>query len=151
MSDTSLDLFEGIDIKTLLALFDNLPVDVSFVNADDEVVYFNLPREGRIFTRTRLDIGRRVQRCHPPQSVAKVQHILDDFRSKKRSSADFWLNVGDTFVYIRYFAVYGADGAYQARWRSPRTAPASAPCRERRNSKTTQRPEAAAVHSHRGS
>lgn len=113
MSDTSLDLFEGIDTKTLLALFDALPVDVSFVNADDEVVYFNLPREGRIFTRTRLDIGRRVQRCHPPQSVAKVQRILDDFRSKKRSSADFWLNLGDKFVYIRYFAVYGPDGAYQ--------------------------------------
>ena len=113
MSDTSLDLFEGIDTTTLLALFDNLPVDVSFVNADDEVVYFNLPRDGRIFTRARLDIGRRVQRCHPPQSVAKVQRILDDFRSKKRSSADFWLNLGDKFVYIRYFAVYGLDGAYQ--------------------------------------
>jgi len=113
MSDTSLDLFEGIDTTTLLALFDNLPVDVSFVNADDEVVYFNLPRDGRIFTRARLDIGRRVQRCHPPQSVAKVQRILDDFRSKKRSSADFWLNLGDKFVYIRYFAVYGSDGTYQ--------------------------------------
>jgi hypothetical protein len=113
MSDTSLDLFEGIDTKTLLALLDSLPVDVSFVNADDEVVYFNLPRDGRIFTRTRLDIGRRVQRCHPPQSVAKVQRILDDFRSKKRSSADFWLNLGDKFVYIRYFAVYAADGTYE--------------------------------------
>ena len=112
MSDTSLDLFEGIDTTTLLALFDNLPVDVSFVNADDEVVYFNLPRDGRIFTRTRLDIGRRVQRCHPPQSVAKVQRILDDFRSKKRSSADFWLNLGDKFVYIRYFAVRDEAGSY---------------------------------------
>jgi DUF438 domain-containing protein len=101
MSDTSLDLFEGID------------VDVSFVNADDEVAYFNLPSAGRIFPRTRLDIGRRVQRCHPRQSVDKVQRILDDFRARKRSVADFWLEVGGKFIYIRYFAVYGKDGAYQ--------------------------------------
>jgi hypothetical protein len=113
MSDTSLDLFEGVDLEVLLKLFDTLPVDVSFVNADDEVTYFNLPTGGRIFPRTRLDIGRRVQRCHPPQSVAKVQRILDDFRAKKRSVADFWLELHGKFIYIRYFAVYGKDGEYQ--------------------------------------
>jgi hypothetical protein len=83
------------------------------VNADDEVTYFNLPAAGRIFPRTRLDIGRRVQRCHPPQSVDKVQRILNDFRAKKRSTADFWLELSGKFIYIRYFAVYGKDGTYQ--------------------------------------
>jgi DUF438 domain-containing protein len=102
-----------MDLDLLLALFDTLPVDVSFVNADDEVTYFNLPAAGRIFPRTRLDIGRRVQRCHPPQSVDKVQRILGDFRAKKRSTADFWLELGGKFIYIRYFAVYSKDGAYQ--------------------------------------
>jgi len=113
MSDTSLDLFEGMDLDVLFTLFDTLPVEVSFVNADDEVIYFNLPAAGRIFPRAQLDIGRRVQRCHPPQSVDKVQRILDDFRAKKRSTADFWLELGGKFIYIRYFAVYGKDGAYQ--------------------------------------
>jgi len=113
MSDTSLDLFEGMDLDILFALLDTLPVDVSFVNADDEVTYFNLPAAGRIFPRTQLDIGRRVQRCHPPQSVDKVQRILDDFRAKKRSTANFWLELGGKFIYIRYFAVYGKDGAYR--------------------------------------
>lgn len=113
MSDTGLDLFDGMDLEVLLKLFDTLPVDVSFVNADDEVTYFNLPAAGRIFPRTRLDIGRKVQRCHPPQSVDKVQRILDDFRAKKRSTADFWLELGGKFIYIRYFAVYGKDGEYQ--------------------------------------
>jgi DUF438 domain-containing protein len=113
MSDTSLDLFEGMDLDVLLGLFDTLPVDVSFVNADDEVAYFNLPSAGRIFPRTRLDIGRRVQRCHPLQSVDKVQRILNDFRAKKRSTADFWLELRGKFIYIRYFAIYGKDGVYQ--------------------------------------
>jgi uncharacterized protein len=113
MSDTSLDLFKGMDLDVLLSLFDTLPVDVSFVNADDEVAYFNLPSAGRIFLRTRLDIGRRVQRCHPLQSVEKVQRILNDFRAKKRSTADFWLELGGKFIYIRYFAIYGKGGVYQ--------------------------------------
>lgn len=112
MSDTGNDLFEEIDLSILLTLFDTLPVDVSFVNADDEVTYFNLPASGRIFPRTRLDIGRKVQRCHPPRSVDRVQRILDDFRAKKRSSADFWLELGGKFIIIRYFAVYGKDGSY---------------------------------------
>jgi len=112
MSDSSLDLFSGLDVELLLKLFDTLPVDVSFVNADDEVVFFNLPAGGRIFPRTRLDVGRKVQRCHPPQSVDKVQRILDDFRAKKRTSADFWLELGGKFIYIRYFPVFDSAGAY---------------------------------------
>ena len=112
MSDSSLDLFGGLDVELLLKLFDTLPVDVSFVNADDEVVYFSLPAGGRIFPRTRLDVGRRVQRCHPPQSVDKVQRILDDFRAKRRTSADFWLEVGSKFILIRYFPVFDGTGAY---------------------------------------
>ncbi len=112
MSDNSHDLFGSLDTELLLRLFDSLPVDVSFVNADDEVIYFNLPEGGRIFPRTRLDVGRKVQRCHPPQSVDRVQRILDDFRAKRRASADFWLELGPRFVYIRYFPVYDDEGEY---------------------------------------
>jgi DUF438 domain-containing protein len=112
MRDTGLDLFDSLDVELLLRLFDTLPVDVSFVNADDEVVYFNLPAGGRIFPRTRLDIGRKVQRCHPPQSVDKVQKILDDFRAGKRASADFWLELGGKFIFIRYFPVFDGAGTY---------------------------------------
>lgn len=112
MSDNSHDLFGSLDTELLLRLFDSLPVDVSFVNADDEVMYFNLPEGGRIFPRTRLDVGRKVQRCHPPQSVDRVQRILDDFRAKRRASADFWLELGLRFVYIRYFPVYDDEGEY---------------------------------------
>lgn len=112
MSDNSHDLFGSLDTKLLLRLFDSLPVDVSFVNVDDEVTYFNLPEGGRIFPRTRLDVGRKVQRCHPLQSVDKVQRILDDFRAKRRTSADFWFELGPRFVSIRYFPVYDDKGAY---------------------------------------
>ncbi len=35
----------------------------------------------RIFQRSPAIIGRKVQNCHPPQSVDKVQRIVEDFRA----------------------------------------------------------------------
>ncbi len=112
MSESTLDLFEDLDNKTLLTILDNVPFDISFVDKDDTVVYFNLPRKGRTFARTKLDIGRKVQRCHPPKSLHLVQKILDDFKAKKRHSADFWINLQGKFLYIRYFPVYDKKGDY---------------------------------------
>ena len=109
---SSTELFEDLSPETLLRIFDALPVDVSFVDADDTVTYFNLPPRGRIFPRTKMDIGRKVQRCHPPKSVHVVQKILDDFRAGRRESADFWLNYHDMFVSVRYFPVRSAAGEY---------------------------------------
>ena len=54
------------------ALFNALPVDVSFIDADDRVAFFSDP-PGRIFPRSPAVIGRRVQNCHPPKSVATVE------------------------------------------------------------------------------
>lgn len=112
MSENTQELFEDLDIETLLYVMDSLPVDVSFVDKDDTVTYFNLPADGRIFPRTKLDVGRKVQRCHPPKSVHVVQRILDDFRAKKRKSADFRIDLGGKFVHIRYFPVYDGNGDY---------------------------------------
>jgi len=112
MNESSQDLFGDLPIETLLKIFDTLPVDISFVDKDDVVTYFNLPPRGRVFVRTKLDIGRKVQKCHPPKSVHVVQKILDDFRSKKRNSADFWIDSNGKFLYIRYFPVYDEKGEY---------------------------------------
>lgn len=108
----SAGLFGGVPKETLLHLLDSLPIDVSLVDADDKVAYFNLPKGGRIFARTRTDIGRKVQRCHPPRSVDRVQRIIDDFRAGRRESADFWFEYHGKFVSIRYFPVRDAEGKY---------------------------------------
>ena len=93
------------------AILNSLPVDVSFVDSEDKVRYFNQSGE-RIFPRSISVIGRSVQNCHPPQSVHKVNAILESFRKKERESADFWITLGGKFVSIRYFAVRGAGGRY---------------------------------------
>ena len=74
--------------------------------------YFSQTRE-RIFTRTAAIIGRKVQNCHPPQSVHVVEQILQDFRAGRRDQADFWIQMGPKFVLIRYYAMRDEAGNYR--------------------------------------
>jgi DUF438 domain-containing protein len=101
----------NLSVEQLLALFAALPVDLTFVDADDRVGFFS---EGpdRIFARSRAIIGRKVQHCHPPKSVDVVDRIVNDFREGRRSVAEFWIQMHGRFVHIRYFAVRSEAGQY---------------------------------------
>lgn len=100
----------ALTLEQLIAVFKTLPVDITFVDADDRVAFFS---EGpdRVFPRSRAIIGRKVQHCHPPKSVDTVDRILNDFRAGRQSAAEFWLNFHGRFVDVRYFAVR-EDGRY---------------------------------------
>jgi uncharacterized protein len=95
----------------LVAMLDTLPVDITFVDADDRVAYFSEGRD-RVFARNRAILGRRVQDCHPPASIHIVQRVLDEMRAGSREVAEFWIPFGPRFVHIRYFAMRGEGGAY---------------------------------------
>ena len=92
-------------------LLKHLPVDVTFVGADDRVAYYSGGKE-RIFARSPGIIGRSVSRCHPPKSVQIVESIVQAFKDGSRDVAEFWLQLGDRFIYIRYFAVREDTGKY---------------------------------------
>lgn len=100
-----------VTLEQLVAIFKTLPIDLTFVDADDRVAFFT---EGpqRVFARSRAIIGRKVQHCHPPRSVDVVDRILSDFREGRQSVAEFWINFHGRFVHIRYFAVRDAEGRY---------------------------------------
>jgi len=93
------------------ALLNTLPLDITFVGKDDTVRYFTQGKE-RIFARPKTIIGRKVQNCHPPTSVHVVEKIVEDLKSGKKDHEDFWIRMGDKYVYIRYFAVRNAEGEY---------------------------------------
>jgi PAS domain S-box-containing protein len=93
--------FSLVELETML---NTLPVDITFVDKNDTVRYFSDSPE-RIFPRTKAIIGRKVQMCHPQKSVHVVDQILDDFKAGKRNVAEFWLNLKERLIYIRYFAV----------------------------------------------
>lgn len=101
----------SFNIEELVGLFNNLPMDITFVDKDDKVRFFSLG-EHRIFDRNRAIIGRDVQLCHPPGSVHIVEQILSDFKSGKESKAAFWINFKEMFVYIEYIAIRNEKGEY---------------------------------------
>jgi DUF438 domain-containing protein len=100
-----------LSVPELSRLLDTLPLDITFVGADDTVRYFSQGSE-RVFPRTKAIIGRNVKNCHPPASVHIVEGIVNDFKSGKKDHEDFWIKMGDKFVYIRYFAVRSEAGEY---------------------------------------
>lgn len=98
-------------IKQINAMLKHLPLDISFVDDKDEVLYYSETAE-RFFPRSPGVIGRKVQNCHPPKSVHIVQEIIDAFRSGRKNSAQFWINLRKKTLHIRYFAVRDEAGAY---------------------------------------
>ena len=106
------DLSFGLDRSVLAAMLNTLPVELSFVDANDIVRYFSHENREKIFGRTRGAIGTAVQNCHPQRSVHMVNAILADFRAGRRTVAEFWIELDGKFVHIRYFAVHDEKGTY---------------------------------------
>lgn len=100
-----------LSLHQLETLMNHLPVDLTFIDENDVVRYFSHGKE-RIFARTKAVIGRTVQNCHPPQSVHVVEKLLADFKAGVKDAEDFWINIKDKFIYIRYFAVRDENGRY---------------------------------------
>jgi len=98
-------------IDQLEAIFNTIPLDLTFVDADDKTRFFS-HGDTRVFPRPKSCLGRDVYACHPPKSQAMVHQVFDDFRSGARDSYEFWIHLHGRFVYIRYFAVRDADGTY---------------------------------------
>lgn len=95
----------------LEALLNTLPVDITFVDKEDTVRYFSQSKE-RIFPRAKAVIGRKVQQCHPQKSVDVVIQILDDFRNGRRDAAEFWIQLKERLILIRYFAIRSKENEY---------------------------------------
>lgn len=92
-------------------ILDTLPVEISFVDTENTVRYFNKNGD-RIFPRPRSVIGRKVQDCHPSKSLHKVNEVLSELKEGKKDVAEFWINLHERLIYIRYFAVRSKSEGY---------------------------------------
>jgi len=111
-SDDAITLPSGhLSVRQLTALLNTLPMDITFVDADDRVGFFSEGAD-RVFARNRAIIGRKVEDCHPPKSVHIVEQVVSDLKSGARDVAEFWIQMGPRFVHIRYFAMRDETGEY---------------------------------------
>jgi len=111
-ADLQKRLIENLSYEQIHAIMEAMPFEVTFVDADDVVAYFNRLDKEKLFPRTRSVIGRKVEKCHPEKSVDMVRTIVEGFKNRTRDKAEFWIDFRDDKVLIRYFPVYGDEGEY---------------------------------------
>jgi PAS domain S-box-containing protein len=104
-------MIKNLKPEVIEAMLDSMPVEVSFVDENDKVRYFNKNGD-RIFPRPRSIVGKKVQQCHPQKSVHKVLQILEAFKKGEKHAAEFWINLKGRQIYIRYFPVRDKNGKY---------------------------------------
>jgi DUF438 domain-containing protein len=110
--DGEMEMNTGVlTLEQLDSILTTLPIDLSFVDENDNVKYYTEGKE-RIFPRSPGVIGRNVEKCHPPKSVHIVRRILDEFKAGKKDSAEFWIQMGGKFIQIRYLPVRNKEGKY---------------------------------------
>ncbi len=101
----------SLTLQELEAILNTLPVEITFVDKNNIVRYFNRA-ETRTFPRTRAVLGRTVQQCHPQKSIHVVNRIIEEFKAGTRDVAEFWINHRGRFIHIRYFPVRSPQGEY---------------------------------------
>jgi DUF438 domain-containing protein len=101
----------SLTLKEVDLLLRHIPVDISFVGVDERVKYYSAT-DDRIFPRSPGVIGRGVINCHPQKSYDKVQKILNAFKEGIQDKAIFWIELGDRFLIISYFAVRDETGEF---------------------------------------
>ncbi len=101
----------SLSLKEIDLIFNYLPLDITFVDKDNRVKYFN-DRKERHFPRNPSVIGRLVKHCHPPKSVKVVEDIVEAFKEGKKDFADFWITFNDVMLYITYHAVRDIKNNY---------------------------------------
>jgi len=104
-------MIENLNQEQLAGILETIPIDISFVDETDTVKFWN-KHETRVFKRPSAVLGKTAQKCHPPNSVDKVNRVLSDLKNCKRDFVEFWIDLKGRKIYIRYFAVRDKDGKY---------------------------------------
>lgn len=102
----------SLNAEQVLLAFNHLPVDITIVDENDKVLFFNKAKD-RFFPRSPAIVGRLVQNCHPSESVHIVEKIVEAFKIGKKDKADFWIQMKGKFILIQYFALRDENGNYK--------------------------------------
>lgn len=97
-------------IRQLTALLNTIPLEISFIDAEDRNCYFN---EGpKVFKRAQMALGRSVFTCHPPKAETMVRRIIGEFREGTLDRVPVWMDKGGRTMLVTYMAVRDESGEY---------------------------------------
>ncbi len=97
-------------VTQLTALLNTIPLEITFVDADNINRFFN---EGpKDFKRPGMAIDREVFSCHPPKVEAQVRHIINEFRAGTLDEVPIWMEKNGKCMLVKYMAVRDKDKNY---------------------------------------
>jgi PAS domain S-box-containing protein len=85
-------MIDRMEEKVLKALIETLPVEITIIDANDEVIGWN-KHESRIFKRPLTSMGLNFRQCHPESSLSKVEQIVNEMKAGSREEARFWIDL----------------------------------------------------------
>ena len=99
-----------LTIAQLTALLNTIPMEITFVDADNINRYFS---EGpKVFKRPAMALDREVFSCHPPKIEPMVRQIIDDFRNGRSDLVEVWMEKGGRTMLVKYMAVRDKTDKY---------------------------------------
>ncbi len=110
-------LFDRMNADMVKALIENLPAEITVIDADDEVVGWN-KHATRLFKRPMSAMGMNFRDCHPERSLAMVEKIISEMKLGARDKARFWIDLevqkGEPKhkILIEFYAMRGEKGKY---------------------------------------
>lgn len=110
-------MIDRMSEKVVKAVIETLPAEITVIDENDEVVGWN-KHEARLFKRPLTAMGANFRECHPKESLAKVERIVAEMKSRKRDNARFWIDlpVGAKKemhkILIEFFALRDDSGKY---------------------------------------
>jgi PAS domain S-box-containing protein len=99
-----------VSFETLEAICDALPFDLTFIDENDTVSYYNR-NEDKVFKRTPEHIGGTVQECHKEENRPRVNEIMDELRKGRKSLVKLEERNGRK-IWQGYLRVSARDGSY---------------------------------------
>lgn len=108
-----LDVATGkLTLEQINLIYKHMRVDLSFVDEND-IVKFYTDTDHRVFPRSAGVIGRRVENCHPRESLDTVLAVVEAFKNGDEDEAEFWIESRGKFIHILFVAVRDEQGNYK--------------------------------------
>jgi PAS domain S-box-containing protein len=104
-------MIENLSREQITGIFEVLPVDINFVDENDTVKYWN-KHKARMFERPDSALGQNVRECHSPESVAKVDQLISDFKSGRGNFVEYSIKIDGRTINIKNIAVRDKKGRY---------------------------------------
>ena len=99
-----------LTIEQLTAMLNTIPLEISFVDADNINRFFN--ERSKVFKRPGMAIDREVFTCHPPKIEKQVRRIIEEFRNGTLDRVPVWMDKNGRTMLVTYMAVRDKNNQY---------------------------------------